>query len=406
MGSQNSFVAQGPYDDGVKGVGGDAGGTGVVGQGGEGRSGVVGGIGVLGVGGNSEGVGFGPGVVGIDGKAQVRLRRYLDAPEVADRQQTADIGVFGLGRTGVVGVDEGHNPPDFIKRDQVGVFGVGNIGVSGSGDLNGVFGQSEGDGDGVRGVSNRGTGVWGESQEDNGVFGHSTGGDGVSGRTNGEGRSGVFGHNTRSGNGVYGSSDSPHGTGVWGEGLQGNGVVGKTQGLDRCGVYGENTAVLEQPTPKRGGEHPLIEPAQTLRETQAFGVQGVSTHGVGVNGVSSYDDGMVGEANSRARSGVYGLNLYSGDPHSLDQADRTSYGVTGHADDFYGIGVRGMSKHGYGATLQGGQAPLRLLPAETAGKPASGQVGELFVDSHGDLYFCKVTGSQVTGSPPTWKKIA
>jgi hypothetical protein len=27
MGSQNSFVAQGPYDDGVKGVGGDAGGT-------------------------------------------------------------------------------------------------------------------------------------------------------------------------------------------------------------------------------------------------------------------------------------------------------------------------------------------------------------------------------------------
>jgi hypothetical protein len=115
---------------------------------------------------------------------------------------------------------------------------------------------------------------------------------------------------------------------------------------------------------------------------------------------------MVGEANSRARSGVYGLNLYSGDPHSLDQADRTSYGVTGHADDFYGIGVRGMSKHGYGATLQGGQAPLRLLPAETAGKPASGQVGELFVDSHGDLYFCKVTGSQVTGSPPTWKKIA
>jgi hypothetical protein len=220
----------------------------------------------------------------------------------------------------------------------------------------------------------------------------------VSGRSNGEGRSGVFGHNTRSGNGVYGSCDSPHGTGVWGEGVQGNGVVGKTQGLDRCGVYGENTAVLEQRTPKRG-ERDLIE-----RE-RAIGVQGVSQHGFGVSGVSSYSDGMVGEAYSRARSGVYGLNHYSGDPHSLDQADRTSYGVTGHADDVHGIGVRGMSKHGYGATLQGGQAPLRLLPAETAGAPTSGyhQVGELFVDSQGNLFFCKVTG---TSKPGNWRQIA
>ena len=115
---------------------------------------------------------------------------------------------------------------------------------------------------------------------------------------------------------------------------------------------------------------------------------------------------------SRVRSGVYGLNHYSGDPHGLDpdlldldihQADPTSYGVTGHADDVRGIGVRGMSKHGYGATLQGGRAPLRLLPAETAGVPASGdhEVGELFVDSNGDLFFCKVKGT-----PCTWVKIA
>jgi hypothetical protein len=104
---------------------------------------------------------------------------------------------------------------------------------------------------------------------------------------------------------------------------------------------------------------------------------------------------VVGEA-SYARSGVYGLNLFSGVPHG-HTTERTSCGVTGHADDFYGIGVRGMSKHGYGATLQGGQAPLRLLPAETAGAPTSGQVGELFVDRDGNLFFCKVTG---------WHKIA
>ena len=116
---------------------------------------------------------------------------------------------------------------------------------------------------------------------------------------------------------------------------------------------------------------------------------------------------MVGEANSRARSGVYGLNHYSGDPHGRDvrQAGHTSYGVTGHADDVDGIGVRGMSKHGYGATLQGGRAPLRLLPAETEGAPLSGlhEMGELFADSKGDLFFCKVTGLPDTC---VWQKIA
>src|SRR5262245_60835854 len=127
----SEFFGQTPTDDGVHGFGGDAGGKGVVGQGGEGRSGVVGGVGVQGNGGNSEGAGFGPGVVGIDGKNQ--------AP--TDRDATREIGVFGLGRTGVVGVDDTHDPPDSISRRLVGVFGVGKIGVSGSGDDLGVFAQ-------------------------------------------------------------------------------------------------------------------------------------------------------------------------------------------------------------------------------------------------------------------------
>jgi hypothetical protein len=115
---------------------------------------------------------------------------------------------------------------------------------------------------------------------------------------------------------------------------------------------------------------------------------------------------MVGETNSDARSGVYGINYYQFDARrqeAFNSHERISYGVTGHADDVHGIGVRGISKHGCGATLQGGRAPLRLLPAETAGVPASGhhEVGELFVDSHGALFFCKVTGT-----PGTWVKIA
>jgi hypothetical protein len=370
------------------------------------------GRGVVGEGGDA-----GPGVVGIAGNAIANpnkpFSRELSKGPFPGRGWR--FGVIGFGadpvdREGraVAGGVYGRNSYEGDDQRAFGVLGECNAsmgsGVCGLSDRGlGVNGWSRSKA-GVRGESSSGVGVLGESSSGVGVQGVSSNNDGVAGRSEAEGRSGVFGHNTKtngSGNGVYGGSNSPDGTGVWGEGGQGNGVVGKTQGLDRCGVYGENTAVLEQPTPKRGGEHPLIEPAQTLRETQAFGVQGVSTHGVGVNGASSNNHGVVGEA-SRARSGVYGLNLYSGDPLGLDTTERTSCGVTGHADDFYGIGVRGMSKHGYGATLQGGQAPLRLLPAETAGAPLSGdhQVGELFVDSQGNLFFCKVTGV-----PGTWFKI-
>jgi hypothetical protein len=142
-------TCQGHTGDGVQGFGGDAGGKGVVGQGGEGRSGVVGGVGVLGLGGNSEGAGFGPGVVGIDGKNVLP----------ADPIQTRDIGVFGLGHTGVVGVGDRSAPPDAISRAQVGVYGVGTTGVKGSGAV-GVAGS---------GVSS--SGVVGQSDYSHGVYG-------------------------------------------------------------------------------------------------------------------------------------------------------------------------------------------------------------------------------------------
>jgi hypothetical protein len=389
------------------------------------------GRGVVGEGGDA-----GPGVVGIAGNAIANpnkpFSRELSKGPFPGRGWR--FGVIGFsadpvdreGRLvagGVYGRNsyEGDDQPAFgVLGECNASLGSGVCGTSTSGV--GVKGFSDSN-DGVRGQSSSGVGVQGvsagESSSGVGVQGVSSNNDGVAGSSKAEGRSGVFGRNTRtngSGNGVYGASDSPDGTGVWGTGVQGYGVVGKTQGLDRCGVYGENTAVLEEPTPERAGKSHLIEPApQTLGETRGrgIGVQGVSTHGVGVNGASYNNHGVVGEA-SRARSGVYGLNLFSGDPHGLDQAERTSYGVTGHADDFYGIGVRGMSKHGYGATLQGGQAPLRLLPAETAGIPSGyHQVGELFVDSHGNLYFCKVAGQTPSSALPagspgtsTWVKIA
>jgi hypothetical protein len=368
--------------------------------------------GILGIGDDSHNGVVGRGLNGLVGYVH-------SAPRDRGVEVASQAGILGIGDDGIAGISK--------TEGRSGVFGL-NKSIEGQG--NGVFGRSDApDGTGVwgegqaKGVYGRsdapgGTGVWGEGQA-NGVYGRSDAPDGIGVWGEGQGRNGVYGRSEApdgtgvwgegQAKGVYGRSDPPDGTGVSGFSVQGNGIVGKTQGLNSSGVYGENTAVLEQlkPAPQTFG-------VTKMTPAQAFGVRGVSKHGVGVNGVSSYTDGMVGEANSRASSGVYGLNHYSGDPHGLGpdgldldihQADRTSYGVTGHADYVHGIGVRGMSKHGYGATLQGGRAPLRLLPAETLGAPgpASGrhEMGELFVDSQGNLFFC-----QVTGSPGSWKKIA
>jgi hypothetical protein len=58
---------------------------------------------------------------------------------------------------------------------------------------------------------------------------------------------------------------------------------------------------------------------------------------------------------------------------------------------------------GYGGTLAGGLAPLRLVPAVSGGAPASGshQTGELYVDNSGNLFYCTVAGT-----PGTWLNLS
>jgi hypothetical protein len=62
-------------------------------------------------------------------------------------------------------------------------------------------------------------------------------------------------------------------------------------------------------------------------------------------------------------------------------------------------GVLGASTFGYGASLNGGLAPILLSPASTAGAPTSGThvLGELYVDSNGVQYRCAAAGT-----PGTW----
>lgn len=61
----------------------------------------------------------------------------------------------------------------------------------------------------------------------------------------------------------------------------------------------------------------------------------------------------------------------------------------------YGRGIIGGSTYGYGIEATGGLAPLHMVPASAAGPPTSGThaLGEVYVDSNGQVYKCMAAGS-------------
>jgi hypothetical protein len=75
-----------------------------------------------------------------------------------------------------------------------------------------------------------------------------------------------------------------------------------------------------------------------------------------------------------------------------------SIGVRGDGSDagVFGNGVN------YGGDFVGELAPLRLRPSNTQGSPNTGahNIGELYVDNQGSLYFCVASGT-----PGTWKRV-
>jgi hypothetical protein len=241
-------------------------------------------------------------------------------------------------------IDIRYMPP---KVSLTGIRGVGQALANGEG--MGVLGigdsAGEGRGIGVKGVGSHAPGVLGESTDGVGVHGRSSENDGVVGESNVGGKSGVFGFNSRHG----------------------------------------------------------------------IGVTGRSQRGVAVLGIAEANDGVVGQANIPGCSGVVGEN--TANPRSITKrrgrpGSSQVAGVTGRANSRWGIGVVGQSKSGtglsgtggfYGAIVEGGRAPLRLIPAKRLGSPTTGLhlVGELYVDSGGNLFYCKEAGK-----PGTWVKLA
>jgi uncharacterized coiled-coil protein SlyX len=76
-------------------------------------------------------------------------------------------------------------------------------------------------------------------------------------------------------------------------------------------------------------------------------------------------------------------------------------GVMGLVDQ-NGYGIYGASPNGIGGAFAGGAAQLRLVPGATAGPPpgSAHQMGELYLDSQGDLYLCTLGGAN-----PRWTKL-
>jgi hypothetical protein len=283
-------------------------------------------------------------------------------------------GAGNFGGSGVVGVGA-----YYISDAHAG------IGVLGFGGPPSPFAQASGTaGVGVKGIAG------GEA-------------DGVVGISNAQSKSGVFGFNSFSsfkpneaGYGVFGRCDTVGGAGVAAESQFGvgsrshsaknDGVVGLSDAENRSGVFGFNT--LQQ-----GAAYGVFGRCDA---GPGAGVEAESAHGVGVRGHSGSNDAIVGLSDANSRSGVYGFN---------SSPEGVAYGVFGRADSASGAAVAGASENGYGGSFRGGQAPLRLEPASTPGVPQSGDrlTGEFYVDSLGDLYFCKAGGDAAVAK---WVKLA
>ncbi|HEY4807764.1 MAG TPA: hypothetical protein VIH81_08490 [Roseiarcus sp.] len=307
--------------------------------------------------------------------------------------------IFSVGPTNIT--SDGLQPDGALD----GIQGAGNRGGSGLVGVGGYFVGDQSSGIGVLGFggppspfsqvsSPAGVGV-------KGVAGGEA--DGVVGATNAQSKSGVFGFNSFSsfkpneaGYGVFGRCDTVGGAGVAAESQFGvgsrshsaknDGVVGLSDAENRSGVFGFNT--LQQ-----GAAYGVFGRCDA---GNGAGVEAESAHGVGVRGHSGSNDAIVGLSDANSRSGVYGFN---------SSPEGVAYGVFGRADSSGGAAVAGASENGYGGSFRGGQAPMRLQPSDSQGAPTTGDrlTGEFYVDSVGDLYFCKTGG---TGTAAKWAKLA
>ncbi len=146
------------------------------------------------------------------------------------------------------------------------------------------------------------------------------------------------------------------------------------------------------------------------------GVYAVGQNGVGVNAYSYTDIGTnsfgalegvrgttwnptgpgVSGVNTANFPGAAGVGVLGISPRGIGVKGVASVGPNG-------VGVAGLGGAGVGLDASGDRAAIRLNPSGTIGPPTTGlhSMGEMMVDSHGDLFLCKAPGR-----PGTWVKVA
>lgn len=144
-----------------------------------------------------------------------------------------------------------------------------------------------------------------------------------------------------------------------------------------------------------------------------WGVYATSGSGIGVNASGGTGTGVsavggtgveaIGASTGVSASGVVAVDAASTAPAGIAvRASAASTLAAAQATNTgSGPGITGRSATGRGAVLAGGAAQLRLTPGSRASHPKGGARGDLYADSNGRLWFCKVGGSTAT-----WKQIA
>ena len=180
-------------------------------------------------------------------------------------------------------------------------------------------------------------------------------------------------------------------------------MLGLSDSVNKSGVFGFNSQNTDIAFGVFGRCDSPAGAGVSGRNDNGDAVNGFSVNGNAVKGRSEKNDGVVGLSDSLNKSGVLGFNSQTSGGFAFGVFGRCDApegaGVSGRNDAENGDAVSGFSPNGYGGHFLGGRAPLRLAPASIVGPPTSGshQRGEFFVDSSGDLFYCKIDGTPGTG---------
>jgi hypothetical protein len=161
--------------------------------------------------------------------------------------------------------------------------------------------------------------------------------------------------------------------GVFGMGSGGAGVAGGTRG------DGPGVRAYSEP----GARGPALQ-ALTLdanNSSPSIAVLGVGTgHGVyaHISNASNPNQAILG------RTDGLGNAVLASVLNAQSQAAAAKAATRGP-----GPGLEAKSERGVGATFAGKTAQVQLVPSSDAGPPASGEGGQLFVDSAKRLWFCR-----------------